>query len=251
MRLPADRSGLGRLILAAAFVGAAGAATAIAVRLVLHHGLGALYATDDVVRGLAAQPAWLRVLAPALGGAIAGLLVTVLIRRGAPGVADVMEAVALGRGRPRLGAAAAQALGTVAAVLGGGSIGREGPLIQLGAGAGHAVAIRVTTSSRERRALAAAGTAAGFAAASHTPRAAVLFVLEVVVGAATLDVMIPVAVATAIGTALTRAVVGGGPIYGERAFALVSVSEFVAFAAVGAVAALAGVGFLKLIGGGE
>jgi CIC family chloride channel protein len=251
MARAADRTNLGRLILAAAVVGVVGASAAIAVRLLLHHGLAALHGSGDVVSGLAAQPAWLRIVAPGVGGAVAGLLVSLLIRRGAPGVADVMEAVALGRGRPRFGAAAAQAAGSIAAALGGGSIGREGPLIQLGAGAGHAVATRAVSSPRDHRALVAAGTAAGFAAAYNTPLAAVLFVLEVIVGVATLEVIVPVAVATAVGTALTRAVVGGGPIYGERAFALASAGEFAAFGVLGVLAALAGVGFMKLLATGE
>jgi len=242
---------LGRLIVAAVVVGALGAGTAIVVRLALTEGLAWLYGTGDVVSGISGLPGWQRVLAAGAGGVTAGLVVSLLIRRGNQGVADVMEAVALGRGRPRLGTAAAQAVGTVAAQLGGASIGREGPLIQLGAGVGHKVSVWVTESPRERRALVAAGTAAGFAAAYNTPIAAVLFVLEVVVGVATLDVLIPVAVATAIGTALTRAIVGGGPIYGARAFTLISNSELIAFAALGVVAALAGVGFMKLLGLGE
>jgi len=246
-----EGAALPRLIVAAVLVGVAGAGAGIAVRVVLTEGVAWIYGADDLVSGIAAQPAWLRILAPAIGGLAAGLLVTLLIRRGAPGVADVMEAVALGRGRPRLGAAAAQAAGSLAAALGGGSIGREGPLIQLGAGAGHEIAIRTTRSSSERRALVAAGTAAGFAAAYNTPIAAVLFVLEVVVGVVTLEVIIPVAVATAVGTALTRAVVGGGPIYGLREFAIDSPLEYVAFAALGVVAALAGVGLMKLLAVGE
>lgn len=242
---------LGRLIAAAIVVGALGAATAIAVRVALSEGLAWLYGSKDVVSGLAQIPAWARIVAPAAGGIAAGLVMSVLFPRGSQGVADVMEAVALGRGRPRLGAAASQAMGTIAAQLGGGSIGREGPLIQLGAGVGHKVAVRVTDSLRERRALVAAGTAAGFAAAYNTPIAAVLFVLEVVVGVATLDVLIPVALAAAIGTAVTRAIVGGGPIYGARAFTLVSPSELIAFGVLGVVGALAAVGFMRLLAAGE
>ena len=64
--------------------------------------------------------------------------------------------------------------------------------------------------------------------------------LEVVLGVATLDVLIPVAVATAVGTGLTRVLVGGGPIYGVRAFELTSGWELIAFAALGVAAALAG-----------
>jgi chloride channel protein, CIC family len=241
----------GRLIAFAVVVGVLGAATAIAVRGALSEGLALLYHASDVVSGIRAMPAWVRILAPAAGGVVAGTIVALVLRRGSPGVADVMEAVALGRGRPRFRAAVAQAAASVAASLGGGSIGREGPLIQLGAGVGHGVARRATESNRARRALVAAGTSAGFAAAYNTPIAAVLFVLEVVVGTLTVEVLIPVLVATAVGTALTRAVIGGGPIYGARAFVLISPAEFIAFGAIGVLCAFGGVGFMKLLGLGE
>jgi len=242
---------LGRLVIAAAVVGVLAAALAVAVRFVLDRGIDLLYGAGDVVDAMTAAPAWVRVVAPMLGGLAAGAIATWLARRGAQGVADVMEAVALGRGRPKLARAVGPALGSVAAALGGGSIGREGPLIQLGAGVGDSVAERVAGALRDRRALVAAGTAAGFAAAYNTPLAAMLFVLEVVLGVVTLDVLVPVAVATTIGTLLTRALVGGGPIYGVRAFELASSGELVAFALLGVGAALAGLGFMKLLGLGE
>lgn len=47
-----------------------------------------------------------------------------------------MEAVALGRGRPSLGATLWKAAGSFAALASGGSIGREGPLIQFGGAIG-------------------------------------------------------------------------------------------------------------------
>lgn len=246
-----DEPSLGRLIALALLVGVLGAAAAIAVRGALMRGIEWLYGASDVVSGLAGQPLWIRLVAPALGGLAAGTLVSLLLRRGSQGVADVMEAVALGRGRPRLRIAAAQAAGTVAAGLGGGSLGREGPLIQLGAGVGQAIATWGTGSRRAHRALVAAGTAAGFAAAYNTPIAAALFVLEVVVGTVALDIIVPVLVATAVGAVLTRAVVGGVPIYGARAFTLVSPAELVAFGVLGTATAFAAVGFMKLLGLGE
>ncbi|MCC6619725.1 MAG: chloride channel protein [Deltaproteobacteria bacterium] len=242
---------LGRLIVAAAIVGVLAAALAVSVRFVLDEGIALIYGAPDVVSALEGLPSALRVLAPLLGGLAAGLIAMALTRKGAQGVADVMEAVALGRGRPRLKNAIGPALGSVAAALGGGSIGREGPLIQLGAGVGDSVAQRAARSLSDRRALVAAGTAAGFAAAYNTPLAAVLFVLEVVLGVATLEVLIPVAVATTIGTLLTRELIGGGPIYGVRAFELVSTWELFAFVALGLGAALAGVGFMRLLALGE
>jgi len=247
-----ERAGaLGRLVLAAVIVGALAAALAVAVRVVLSEGIVLLYGAPDVVAALESLPPALRLVPPTVGGLVAGLIVMLLARRGSQGVADLMEAVALGRGRPRLAQAVAPALGSVAAALGGGSIGREGPLIQLGAGVGDAVAQRAAATLSERRALIAAGTAAGFAAAYNTPLAAVLFVLEIVLGVVTLEVLIPVALATTIGTLLTRAIVGGGPIYGVRAFELASSWELVAFFVLGLAAALAGVGFMRLIALGE
>jgi chloride channel protein, CIC family len=238
-------------VVAAALVGALAATTAVGVRTALDLGLRWLYGADDVVSAMTGLPWFWRLAAPALGGVLAGLLAGLATRAAGHGVADVMEAVALGRGRIPFRATALKALGSIAAALGGGSIGREGPIIQLGASVGTLVGERASESAKIRRSLIAAGTAAGFAAAYNTPLAAILFVLEIVLGVVTLDVLVPVAVATAVGTALTRALVGGGPIYGVRTFDLASPVEYLAFAGLGVAAAIVGVGFVKLLAFGE
>jgi CIC family chloride channel protein len=131
------------------------------------------------------------------------------------------------------------------------SIGREGPLIEFGGSLGAAVGRRLRLSSDQTRALVAAGTAAGFAAAYNTPFAAVLFVLETIVGIVALDALLPMMAATVIATTLTRAVAGGGPIYGQRAFTLASPVELVPYGLLGLLAAIAAVGFKRLLARAE
>jgi CIC family chloride channel protein len=71
-----------------------------------------------------------------------------------------------------------KSLASFIAIGSGGSLGREGPLIQFGGAIGNFVGDRLHVNTRDMRILIAAGTAAGFAAAYNTPFAAVLFVIE-------------------------------------------------------------------------
>lgn len=206
----------------------------------------------DVVSAAKLAPVWLRLLAPGVGGLLAGLLGVLVARAPAgQGVADVMEAVVLGRVRLSMRVTLLKSLSSWLAIASGGSLGREGPLIQFGGAAGKWLSDQLALSMTRTRVLIAAGTAAGFAAAYNTPFAAVLFVLEVVMGVVALDTVVPILIATVVATALTRSVVGEGPIYGQRAFHLSSHVELLAFAGLGLCAALGAQAFMRLLSFGE
>jgi CIC family chloride channel protein len=206
----------------------------------------------NVVTAMVGAPWYLRLLLPAAGALIAGVLVRIASRTpGGHGVGDVMVAVALGRIRLSLPVAVIRAAASWFAIVSGGSLGREGPLIQFGGAAGGDIGARLALSTEQRRILIAAGTAAGFAAAYNTPLAAVAFVIEVIAGVIVMDTMLPTMIATVIATGLTRAAVGPGPIYGERTFVAGDLRELVAFAAVGAIAALVAWSFTQLVAAGE
>lgn len=72
-----------------------------------------------------------------------------------------------------------------------------------------------------------------------------LFVLETIVGIAAPELLLPAMGATIIATAMTRVLVGVGPIYGQRAFGLQSYVELLSFAALGVAAAVAAAGFKR------
>jgi CIC family chloride channel protein len=240
--------------LAAGVIGVAtmAAAFAIAFRWVLKQALGLLAGQSDVVSAMRALPWWVRLTLPAAGALVAGLLGRLASREQAiQGMGDVMEAVVVGRTRLSMRVTLFKSLGSWFAITSGGSVGREGALIQFGGSSGQWLAERLRLQGRGVRVLIAAGVAAGFAAAYNTPFAAVLFVLEVVSGVAALELLAPALLATAISTALTRAAVGEGPIYGARSFAVRSPLELFAFAALGALGALAALLFMVLLSAGE
>lgn len=238
-----------RFAIGIVLVALAAAGFAIAFRASLSFMWDVAAGAEDVVAAMVAAPWWVCLLLPALGGLVAGVLVRLAAARksGGTGVGDVIEAVALGRIRLSLSSALIRAAGSWFAIVTGGSLGREGPLIQFGGTAGDDIGEWLALSIHRRRVLIAAGTAAGFAAAYNTPLAAVVFVLEVVAGVVVMETIVPTLVATVIATGLTRAVVGEGPIYGLRTFVLADLRELVAFAALGVLCAVVAFGFTRLV----
>jgi CIC family chloride channel protein len=162
-----------------------------------------------------------------------------------------MEAIILGRVRLSMRVTLLKSLGSWFAIATGGSVGREGPLIQFGGAFGSFAGDRLGLDSQSMKLLIAAGAAAGFAAAYNTPLAAILFVLEVVTGVFVLDAIVPSLIAAAIATALTRVVAGDAPLYGHRTFALSAPPDLLAYALLGVVCAFAARGFMRLLSAGE
>jgi chloride channel protein, CIC family len=227
------------------------ALVAAAFAIAFRGSLGAvvdLLGGETIVAMIAAAPAWERVVLPAVGGLCVGgiLVIAVRVREGA-GVGFVMEAIVLGRVRVPLTRSALQAIASWLAIASGNSLGREGPLIQLGAAAGEGARRLLGLDNITARIVIACGVAAGFASAYNAPVAAVLFVVEIVTGVVVLEAIVPMVVAVVIATIATRYSIGGTPLYGVRALDFGSPAELLAFAGLGLLAAPVGVGFLRLL----
>jgi len=237
---------------ALALVAVGAAAFAVLFRTAINAAFTALYHAHDVLRAFQGLAWEWRLLVPAIGGLLAGSMSQIASRfKGGQGVGDVMEAVVLGQRHISLRLASSKALGSWFAIVSGGSVGREGPIIQFGGGLGGAIGPLFRLNEDQTRGLIAAGTAAGFAAAYNTPLAAVLFVVEIVTGVIALEVVLPAIVATPIATALTRLAIGGGPIYGERGFTMHSDVELFGHALLGILAGFAGPAFMAMLARGE
>jgi CIC family chloride channel protein len=146
-----------------------------------------------------ASPPWLLLAAPLTAAVLGGILST-LARRYAGGsnVATIMEAVSIRRGVVRVTGVIWRAIASAVTIAGGGSVGREGPIVALGSAAASRLGRLARLSEERLRILVAAGAAAGFAAAYNTPIAGTVFVLEIVVGSFAVEVLGPVALAAVV-----------------------------------------------------
>ena len=190
-------------------------------------------------------PPW-RVLVALIAGG--GLIYLVGRAARAPvstqGVSVLVEAVALHGGRLAVRPVLYSALASIATVGAGGSLGREGPMLRLGAAISSWLGEKFGLSSHRLKILLGCGTAAGFAAAYNVPIGGSLFAMEVVLGSFALEIFGPIVVASVIATLLARAAESAAPIYPASGYALVSSWEIVFYFGLGIVGAVAAVAFV-------
>ena len=236
------------LALLALVIGAAAGGAAIAFR----DAIGAVqwlaygFSGENVATMAAALPWWQLLLAPTVGGLLVGLFVHYLMPDGRPqSVAHVIEASALHDARMSLTVGIRAALASAASIGVGASVGREGPVVHLGASLGSWVAKRLHLGRVLARTLLGCGVAAGVAASFNAPIAGTFFALEVVVGHYALSAFAPIVIASVTGTLISRARYGDFPAFIlPENWTIVSFWEFPAFALLGLVAALAAIIFM-------
>jgi CIC family chloride channel protein len=206
----------------------------------------------DILESAGGTPMWRIVLMPAVGGLLVGPLVWFFARdAGGHGVPEVIQALLMRGGRIRgrvalvKGTAASLTLGS------GGSAGREGPMIQIGASLGSVIAQWGRLSEEGVRTLVAAGAAGGLAAAFNAPIAGSLFALEVVLGDFAIASFSPVVMAGVAATAVSRAVYGDAQVFDIPAYTLNSALEFVPYTLLGLLAGFVAVGFTIFLYGQE
>ena len=149
-------------------------------------------------------PWWARIAVPTIGGVCAGTLLWAgqrVLRQTRP--VDYMEAVAVGNGQLSSRAALLQAASSFFTIGSGGSIGREGPLVQLAATVASKIGQWTQAPVPRLRLLVACGAAAGIAAAYNAPIAGALFVAEVVLGSIAMESFGPLIVASVVSDATT------------------------------------------------
>src|SRR6202522_967787 len=193
------------------------------------------------------------ILSPILGG----LLVVYLVDRFAPeakghGVPEVMDAIFYKRGEIRGVVAVIKSLASALSIGSGASVGREGPIIQIGSALGSSFSKAIGLSTGQTITLLSAGAGAGIAATFNTPLGGVLFAIEILLPEVSNRTFLPVVVATGAATLIGRILIGPSPAFTvpEVFFPPATsfgVEEAIAFVCLGAVCGVASWAFIRLL----
>ena len=206
---------LAGIIFWAALVGICGALASVAFRESIR--LLELVFTGQamgLVNGAEKLVWWHRALVPVVGGALAGWVLYILGSKFISlKVADYMEAVLVGDGRISLRGTLLRSASSLLTIGSGGSIGREGSMVQLSAMIASRLGLLARAPVPRLRLLVACGGAAGIAAAYNAPISGALFVSEIVLGSLAMDTFGPLVVASVISDATIHRFLGYGPVF--------------------------------------
>jgi CIC family chloride channel protein len=191
------------------------------------------------------------ILVPVLGA----VGVTFLVTSFAPeakghGVPEVMDAIYYKSGVIRPVVVLVKSLASAIAIGSGSSVGREGPIIQIGSALGSTLGQIVRMPSGQRIALVAAGAGAGIASTFNTPIGGVMFAIELMMPEVSVATFLPVAIATGTATFVGRWFFGDTPAFHVPSLQAMAVDPsalivLVLFAVLGALTGVAAAGFIR------
>ncbi len=185
---------------------------------------------------------------PAVGGLLAGPVIAFFAKEAkGHGVPEVMQAVALRGGRIRPRVVLAKVIASSLCIGSGGSAGREGPIVQVGAALGSSLGQWAKFSEARIRTLVACGAAAGIAATFNAPIAGVIFTVEIILGELHLGDVGSVVISSMTAATIARVFLGDRPAFVIPNYAIRSPWEVLLFAVLGILAAGVAIGFIRLL----
>ncbi len=188
------------------------------------------------------------ILLPAIGGLIFGPLIYFFAREAkGHGVPEVMLAVEQKGGRIRPIVAAIKSVASAICIGSGGSVGREGPIVQIGSALGSTWGQLFHMSEARIRTLVACGAAGGIAATFNAPIAGVFFALEIILGEFSTRSFGIVVIASVTASVIGRSVFGNVPAFPLPSYQVLHVSEFPFYVVLGLLGALVGVAFTRTL----
>ncbi|MBC8366797.1 chloride channel protein [bacterium] len=204
---------------------------------------------DAFVQRFSEASIWLKLGVPTLGGLVGGMVIYFVAPEAkGHGVPEVMKATALNDGvipkRTVIGKTVASAL-TLAT---GGSVGREGPIVQIGAAMGSAMGQMLKLNSIRMKTVVACGATAGIAATFNAPIAGAFFSAEVILGNFSVGYFAPLVISAVIATLVSHAYIGNDPAFIiPEGLTLTDGREILLYVFLGLLAAFVGQAFMRTL----
>ena len=251
------RSSQGGLFLLAVLVGAGSGLGAVAFRYLIS--TFTWVATGHTQFGQqgrisSAHLPWLGVgffvVIPVVGGLLYGPLIYRWAREArGHGVPEVMIAVADRGGRIRPQVSVVKALASALCIATGGSVGREGPIVQIGSAMASSLGQRVRMPESRLRILVACGAAGGISATFNAPITGVFFGVEIILRAFSVEAMFPVMLSAMLADAVAEPILGSGRFLSgfPVGVSLQHPANYLLIAVLAVLAALVGLGFKTVL----
>jgi CIC family chloride channel protein len=189
---------------------------------------------------------WFVLVVPVLGGLVYGPLIYRFAREArGHGVPEVMLAVAENGGRIRPPVTIVKALASAITIGVGGSVGREGPIVQIGSALASTLGQLVRMSESRLRIIVACGAAGGIAATFNAPLTGLFFGFEIVLREFSLDALVATSLAAVTGDVISRAIFGSAPFFAQipHGLSVTSDTTYLLVAVLAVAAGLIGIGF--------
>jgi chloride channel protein, CIC family len=193
---------------------------------------------------------WFFVVIPVLGGLLYGPLIYRWAREArGHGVPEVMIAVADNGGRIRPQVSVVKALASALCIATGGSVGREGPIVQIGSAMASSLGQRVRMPENRLRILVACGAAGGISATFNAPITGVFFGVEIILRAFSVEAMFPVMLSAMLADAVATPILGSGRFLSgfPAGISLQHPANYLLIAVLAVIAAFVGLGFKAVL----
>lgn len=185
-----------------------------------------------------------RLLLPVAGSLLLiGLFSCIPAQARAVGIVHLLERLSNHQGRLPAFNLLIQWLAAVIALASGHSVGREGPAVHLGAGAGSWLGQKLNLPNNSLRLLVGCGAAAGISATFNTPLAGVIFAMEIILLEYTMVGFLPVMVAALVGDVVSRALIGEAIVFTAPDLAIGELTQLPLVALLGLLCGLLAAGF--------
>ena len=187
-------------------------------------------------------------MAPVIGGLIVGPLIYFFAPEAkGHGVPEVMQAILLKGGKIRPRVAIIKAFASAITIGSGGSVGREGPIIQIGSSLGSTVGQFLRVPSKRMKTLVGCGAAAGIAAAFNAPIAGALFAVEIILMDFAVAQFSPIVISSVMATVVSHTFEGNFASFIVPKYQLASPYELVFYFILGAGSGVISYLFIKTL----